>query len=48
VHIISMPNKTMCVERLASIQFERSDQTFNPARLINFLTNTTQISCYHI
>jgi len=31
-----MPYKIMCVEHLAFLQLERSDQTFNPARPINF------------
>jgi len=31
-----MPIQTMCIERLASIQFERSDQAFNPARRLIF------------
>jgi len=37
-----MPNQVIFVERLACIQFERSDQRFKPARATNFLTNRLQ------
>jgi len=40
--LIGMPNKTMCVEGLACIQFERNNPRFKSAHATKFLTNRLQ------